>query len=103
MEVPLSRTGFMEVSVCAIYDGKKYYLGLSPAFEWPVRVTEMILSGEANASQAFKKLGLTTHEKLGAVDGGIVGFLTKNRLTREKQTKQSIVMALIQIESPNLY
>src|SRR6266436_10100524 len=35
MEVPLSKTGFMEVGVCAVYDGKNTYLGLSPAFEWP--------------------------------------------------------------------
>jgi len=103
IEVPFSTTGFMEVGACAIYDGKNCCTGLSPAFEWPKRVTEMIISGEADASQAFKKLNLTEHEKLGAVDGGIIGLLSKGRLTREEFTKQSIIMALIQLEHPELY
>ncbi len=103
MEVPATLTGFMEVGACAIYDGKKYYLGLSPAFEWPKEVNKMILTGKVDASQAFKQLGLTHHEKLGAQDGGIVGFLTDGKLTREDFTKYSIIMALIQLERPELY
>jgi len=102
-KVPFSKTGFMETGVCVIYDGTNYHIGLSPAFEWPKKVTEMIINGEADASQAFKKLGLTKHEKLGAVDGGIVGFLSKGRLSREEFLKQSIIMALIQLEHPKLY
>ena len=103
IEVPFSKTGFMEIGACAIYNGESYFLGLSPAFEWPKKVTEMIISGEADASQAFKMLNLTEHEKLGAVKGGIVGFLSNGRLTREEFTKQSIIMALIQLEHPGLY
>lgn len=103
IEVPYTKSGFMEVGACAIYNGKDVYLGLSPAFEWPVRVTEMILSGEADGSQAFKKLGYTKHEKLGAIEGGIGGFLTNGRLTREGFTQYSIIMALIQLEKPELY
>ncbi len=103
IEVPFSKTGFMEVGACAIYDGKDYSFGLSPAFEWPKKVTEMIISGEADASQAFKRLNLTEHEKLGAIEGGIAGFLSKGRLTREEFMKQSIIMALIQLENPGLY
>ena len=103
MEVPLSKTGFMEVGVCAIYDGKNFYLGLSPAFEWPKQVTNLILSNKADASQAFKQLGLTHHEKLGAVEGGIIGFLTDRRLTRENSTKYSIIMALIHLDKPEFF
>jgi len=103
IEVPYSKTGYMEIAVCAIYDGNQYYLGLGPAFEWPKNVTEMILVNEADASQAFKKLGLTDQEKLGASEGGIVGYLTSGRLTREEQTKQSIITALIQLENSKLY
>lgn len=103
MEVPFSATGFMEVGVCAIYDGKKIYLGLAPAFEWPKKVTDLILSNKADASQAFKKLGLTHHEKLGAVKGGIIGFLTNSKLTREDFTKYSIIMALVHLEKPEFY
>ncbi len=100
IEVPLSKTGYMEVGVCAIYDGKNFHLGLSPAFEWPREVTDLIVSGKADASQAFKQLGLTSEEKLGAVEGGIIGFLTDGRLTREDFTRYSIIMALIHLEHP---
>jgi len=102
MEVPFSKTGFMEVGACAIYDGKNIHLGLSPAFEWPKKVTEMILNDQADASQAFKQLGLTHHEKLGAIEGGIVGYLTDGRLTREDYTRYSIVMAMIDLEKADL-
>ncbi len=103
MEVPLSKSGFMEISVCAIYDGNNVHLGISPAFEWPKNVTDMVVRGAADASTAFKQLGLTQHEKLGAMDGGITGFLTHGRLTRENSITHSIIMALIQLEHPELY
>ena len=103
MEVPYTQTGFMEVGACVIYDGKRFHLGLSPAFEWPVKVNEMILAGKADASQAFKQLGLTHHEKLGNEAGGIVGYLTDQKLTREQFSLYSIIMAVIQLERPELY
>ncbi len=103
MEVPFTKTGHMEVGACVIYDGKKIHLGLSPAFEWPKKVNDLIISGKADASQAFKQLGYTRHEKLGNEKGGIVGFLTGQKLTREDFTKYSIIMALIQLEKLEFY
>ncbi len=100
IEVPSTKTGYMETGVCAIYDGKNFHLGLAPSFEWPKQVTELIASGKADASQAFKQLGLTTEEKLGAAKGGITGFLTEGRLTREDTLRSSIIMALIHLEHP---
>ena len=103
MEVPHTKTGYMEVNACAIFDGKEIYVGLGPAFEWPRPVTELIIKGEADASQAFKQLGFTHHEKLGVVSGGITGFLTNQRLTREDFIRYSIIMALIHLEKKELY
>ncbi len=103
IEVPYSKSGFMEIGACAIFDGKNIFVGLSPAFEWPKKVTDLIISNKADASKAFKELGLTPHEKLGAMTGGILGYLTDGRMTREDQTKYSIITALIQIEKPDLY
>ena len=28
-------TKYMDASICAIYDGEKYYIGFSPSFEYP--------------------------------------------------------------------
>ncbi len=103
MKVPYSQSGYMETGVCVIYDGTNTYLGLSPAFEWPPEVTKIILKGEADASKAFKDLGYTTHEKLGAVKGGIIGVLTNGRVTREDYTKYAIIMALTQLEKPEFF
>lgn len=103
MEVPFTKTGFMEIGACVIYDGKEIHIGLSPAYEWPTEVTKMIVSGKADASQAFNKLSFTHHEKLGAQPGGIIGFLTEGRLTREDFTKYSIITALIQLEKPEYF
>lgn len=103
MEIPHSQTGYMEVGVCAIFDGKNVYLGLGPVFEWPKEVTQLILNGKTDASQAFKQLGLTHHEKLGAVEGGIIGFLTDGKLTREDFTKYSVIMALIYLDKSGIY
>ncbi len=103
IEVSNSKTGYMEVCACAIYDGKNMTLGLSPAFEWPKEVIKYIVEGKGDASKAFKDLGLTEHEKLGAEDGGIVGFLSKGRMPREDYTKYAIIMAMIQIEQSHMY
>ena len=103
MEVPHCKTGYMEVNVCAIYDGEQIHLGVSSGFEWPTEVTRLIVSGQSDASQAFKQLALTHEEKLGATPGGIVGLISKGRMTREDQIKQSIITALIQRENSNLY
>ncbi|OGC86953.1 hypothetical protein A3D70_01990 [Candidatus Adlerbacteria bacterium RIFCSPHIGHO2_02_FULL_54_18] len=103
MEVPHTKSGYMEVGACAIYDGKNVALGLSPAFEWPKGVTEMILAGGGDASVAFKKLGYTEHEKIGNISGGIIGVLTDGKMPREDFSKYSIMMAIIQIEKDCMY
>lgn len=103
LEVPHSISGYMETGACAIFDGSNVVLGLAPSFEWPKNVTEMILKGEADASAAFKKLGLTEHEKLGAMDGGIIGMLTDGRMSREDFSKYSIMMAIILLEKAQFY
>ncbi|HSX09094.1 MAG TPA: DUF84 family protein [Candidatus Saccharimonadales bacterium] len=103
IEVPYTKSGYMETGVCAIYDGHEIVLGLAPAYEWPKKVTELILSGEADGSQAFKQLGYTKHDKLGAVTGGISGVLTDGKMTRENFMMYSIIMALVQIDKAEMY
>lgn len=103
IKVPYTETGYMETGVCAVYNGKKLFFGLSPSYEWPKAVTELILSGKADGSQAFRELGLTHHEKLGAVKGGIIGVLTQNKMTRENFTTSSIMMALVKLDNPEIY
>jgi len=102
MEVPYTNTGYMDVSACAIMHDSKFYLGLSSAFEYPNLVTDSILKKGINASEAFFKEGLTNKEYIGYGEG-IIGVLTKNKITRKEYTKQAIQMALIQLENLELY
>jgi len=102
MKVPETKTGFMDVGACAIYDGKQFHLGLSSAFEYPVEVTKYALENDAEFSTAFRELGFTDKEKIGTEEG-IIGVLTKGRLKRKDQVKQSIQTALIHLENKHLY
>ena len=102
MKVPETKTGFMDVTACAIYDGKNFHLGLSSAFEYPIKVTDYVFKNNAELSDAYRDLGFTTKAKIGEEEG-IIGVLTKGRLVRKEYTKQSIIMALIHLENKELY
>jgi len=101
MEVPDSRTGFMNVTVCAFYDGKQYYLGMSAAFEYPLRAVELVKSG-LDINQAFYEMKLTDDPQIGSSQGAI-GILTKGRWRRKDTVKQAIIAALIQLDNKDLY
>ena len=62
----------------------------------------MILSG-IEGSDAVRIAGLTDHVKLGNTEGGLIGLLTKGRVSRKEYTKQAIVNALIQLDNPDIY
>ena len=53
LEVPHSKTGMMNILVCAIFDGKKIHLGVSSAFEYPIKVTELLKKG-IKGREAYK-------------------------------------------------
>ncbi len=98
---PGTKSGYFETTVCAIYDGKRFHLGLSPSFEWPAAMVELILEGY-DGSQAFKQIGLTKHNKIGAAQGGI-HILTHGKLSRTRLNELAIMMALIHLENPDHY
>ena len=102
MPVPQTKTGYMNFCVCAIYDGRQCHLGLSGAFEFPIKVTKIILERGVDANEAFYLSGLTEKRKIGSEEG-IIGFLTKGKLMRKEYTKQAIQMALVHLENPELY
>ncbi|PIN89837.1 inosine/xanthosine triphosphatase [Candidatus Pacearchaeota archaeon CG10_big_fil_rev_8_21_14_0_10_32_14] len=102
MAVSQSKTGKMDFCACAIYDGKEFHLGLSCAFEFPIKVTSLIHKEGIDANEAFYRCGLTSDRKIGSSQGAI-GLLTKGRISRKEYTSQSIRMALIHLENKDLY
>lgn len=99
MAVPHTKTGFMEVGACAIYDGKAFHIGLSPAFEWPAAALDLILNHGLDGSQAVRQIGLSDAAKIGEA-GGIISLLTQGKVTREEQTRDSVIMAMTQLLRP---
>ncbi len=99
---PHTKTGFVNLCACAIYDGNDFYIGLSGAFELPSEVIDLIVNEGMNTSDACKKIGLTSHEYVGHADG-IIGILSKSKLTRLTYSKQAVQMALVRYENKELY
>ncbi|MDP2705843.1 MAG: inosine/xanthosine triphosphatase [bacterium] len=101
MAVPGTKSGYMDVTVCAIYDGQEFHLGLSPAWEFPSSMKEinkfMLVDG-LDMAQAINKHGLTNNPAIGSEEGAI-GILTKGRLTRKDYTKQALRTALIHLDN----
>lgn len=98
MHVPGSKSGYMDVCVCAIYDGTEFHVGLSSAWEFPdVSTTNLMVKDGLNMSQAINKAGMTKNPHVGSAEGAI-GILTKGRMNRKEYTKQALRTALIHLE-----
>jgi len=95
-EFPL--VGYLELTACIFHDGNKLYPGFSSAFPIPPTVASLVLEHGLNLSQASHQAGLTTNPELGKSEG-IIGVLTKNRVTRMDYTKYAIMMAMIGVEN----
>lgn len=101
-QVPLTKTGMMVITACALFDGKEYHLGLSSAFECPQKALRLVLEEGVDLNRAFHQAGLTDDPKLGN-GGGIIGVLTKGHVTRSEYMMQAIRLALVHIQNPELY
>lgn len=98
MHVPGTRTGYMDVCVAAIYDGKETHFGLSSAWELPDRaMTDLLVKKGMNLTDALNTLGFVDNPNIGREEGAL-GFFTEGRLTRKDYTKQALHMALIHIK-----
>lgn len=98
MKVPKTKSGYMDVCACVIYDGTQTHLGLSSAWEFPDPSVMKLISDEGmNMSDAAKKVGMTQSEYVGWEEGAI-GIVTKGRMDRKAFTKQALRTALIHLE-----
>lgn len=97
MHVPKTKSGYMDVCVCAIYDGSEFHLGLSSGWEAPKKVMHHMLTEGLDMNQAALKAGFTDNPNVGSAEG-LVGVMTKGRLTRKEYTKEALRTALIHLE-----
>lgn len=97
--VPLSKTGYMDICIAAIHDGKDFHFGTSAAWEFPKKeILDFILKDGLDMSAAINRAGLTANPNIGAAEGAI-GILTKGRVDRKAYTQQALRMALIHLEN----
>ena len=90
-------TKYMDASICAIYDGEKYYIGFSPSFEYPQTVVDRVLQGE-ELGYMQDIFGNTAKGRKGAI-----GVLTSGRVYREELEEYAVIMALTKIVSKDIY
>jgi len=76
MKVPNTKSGYMDITMCAIYDGKKFHLGGSSAFEYPKEMIDLIFAKDYEVDEAAKEMGVTQSPKLGKEEG-MVDYLLK--------------------------
>ncbi|GAB6096748.1 inosine/xanthosine triphosphatase [Desulfatiferula olefinivorans] len=94
--VPLSRTGYMNLSACAIFDGADLYLGLGPAFELPEAVTRLVTEHKLELDEAILRAGVSTNPRIGYSEG-IIGILTQGVITRKDYMTPAVSMAMARL------
>ncbi len=101
-EVPHTKSGYMDTSACAIYDGKQFHLGFSSCFEYPAKMIEKVLQEGKEITDAALDLGFADDPAF-REGKGMVGVLTKDKLTRIDYSEQGIHMAMIHLLNPTHY
>lgn len=96
VEVPYTKSGYMDLTAVALYDGEEMHVGLSPAIELPKRVVDIALQEQKDLNVACREAGLTEVERLGDAQG-FVGLLTDGRINRKGYTKHAIIMAMAHV------
>jgi len=98
MEVPQTKSGFMNVNACAVYDGTDVHLGLSSAFETTKpEAMRLVIEDGMELSHASVQTGLIESVEKAKVQG-VISVLTKGRVDRKEYVKQSLRMALMHID-----
>lgn len=89
-------TRYLNCSVCAIFDGQKYAIGVGPSFEYPQIVVARQLAGEESG---FMEDIFGEEKGL----GGAIYTLSEHRLLRDQLEEMAVMMALTRIVKRELY
>ena len=92
--VPESRTGYMTLTACAIFDGQEMYVGLGPAFELPDEVTRLVVEEGLELDPAVQRAGLSDNARIGYAQG-VIGILSRGRVTRRDYSRPAVSMAMV--------
>lgn len=96
--VPDCASGIMDICACAIFDGRDVHMGISSAFVCPPAVIECMRRDGVEVQEACLRVGITPHADLGRREG-LIGVLTRGRVTRKEYTVQAVKSAMIGVET----
>lgn len=102
MEVPHSKSRYMQFEACVLFDGTDCYLGLTGLFAIPNQIIEIIKKEGINLSHALLKHGYTDSEYIGH-EQGVIGIFTKGKINRKEFTKQAVEMMLIHFNNKEIF
>lgn len=98
VEVPYSKSGYMDVCVAAIFDGTEHHLGLSSAWEFKdPDIFKTIVTGAKEMTDVLVEKGMFADPSARA-GGGAIGLATRGRLERKGFTQEAVRSALIHLE-----
>jgi inosine/xanthosine triphosphatase len=100
--VPEAKSDYMDTSVCAIYDGKNYHLGFSSCFEYPKELITKVIEEGKEITHAALECGFSNDENFHQ-GIGMIGILTKGRISRIDYSYQAVQTAMIHLENEAHY
>ncbi len=109
VKVPATRTGYANFGCCAIYDGRRFAVGFSAGFQYPLACTRAALRKGTPVGDTFDKVfaeatGATRRRGTpSSLTIGNVGMLSGRKLTRREYTRQAVIAALIEFRHPQLF
>lgn len=100
--VPHTKSGYMDTTICAIYDGATYHIGFSSCFEYPKTMITKVLEEQKEIADIAVELGFSEHRSF--KEGlGMIGVLTNGVISRIAFTEQAVHTALLQLLHPDQY
>ncbi|OHA70933.1 MAG: hypothetical protein A3H01_00930 [Candidatus Wildermuthbacteria bacterium RIFCSPLOWO2_12_FULL_40_9] len=100
--VPNTKSGYMDVCMCAIYDGKEYHIGASPMFEYPKKLIDLIFKNNYEVDDAAREMGITDNPRVGRAEG-VIGILTGGVINRKMYSKIAVITALLHLRNSEHY
>jgi inosine/xanthosine triphosphatase len=94
------RTGWIDMCICALYDGKEFYYGMSPGFEFPKFMVERHFSEGLEIGEILDRHFNAKNLRHGM---GVIGWISKGRMDRIEYMEPAVLMALSTYMNKELY
>ncbi|AXI25377.1 purine NTP phosphatase [Methanofervidicoccus sp. A16] len=82
---------YLDIHICAIFDGEEYTIGTSQGFQIPEEILEEVRRGEECSKAVEKVYGI---KDIGKREG-IIGYLTKDLVSRVDLCRDAVLMAIV--------